>query len=42
VSYLRQRQSAHVVIAAHQLLTRKWWDTERTRYELVVSQYVLD
>jgi len=29
-------------MAAHQLLTHKWWDTERTNYELVVSQYVLD
>ena len=29
-------------MAARQLLTSKWWDTERTNYELVVSQYVLD
>lgn len=29
-------------MAAHQLLTHKWWDTERTNYELVVSQYVID
>ena len=42
VSYLRQRPSSQVVMAAHQLLTHKWWDTERTNYELVVSQYVLD
>lgn len=42
VSYLRQRPSSHVVMAARQLLTNKWWDTERTNYELVVSQYVLD
>ena len=42
VSYLRQRPSSQVVMAARQLLTRKWWDTERANYELVVSQYVLD
>jgi predicted nucleic acid-binding protein len=42
VSYLRQRPSSQVVMAAHQLLTHRWWDTERTNYELVVSQYVLD
>ncbi len=42
VSYLRQRPSSQVVMAARQLLTNKWWDTERTNYELVVSQYVLD
>jgi hypothetical protein len=29
-------------MAARQLLTNKWWDTERTNYELVVSQFVLD
>lgn len=42
VSYLRQRPSSQVVMAARQLLTHKWWYTERTNYELVVSQYVLD
>ena len=42
VSYLRQRPSSQVVMAARQLLTSKWWDTERTNYDLVVSQYVLD
>ena len=42
VSYLRQRPSSQVVMAAHQLLTHKWWNTERTNYDLVVSQYVLD
>ena len=29
-------------MVARQLLTNKWWDTKRTSYELVVSQYVLD
>lgn len=42
VSYLRQRPSSKVVMAARQLLTSRWWDTERTNYQLVVSQYVLD
>jgi predicted nucleic acid-binding protein len=42
VSYLRQRPSSQVVMAARQLLTREWWDTERTNYELVVSQFVVD
>ena len=31
-----------MVAAARQLLTRKWWETERPTYELVTSQYVLD
>ena len=42
VSYLRSRPSAQVVAAARQLLTRKWWETERSNYEMVTSQYVLD
>ena len=42
VSYLRQRPSSEIVMAAHQLLTHRWWNDERTNYELVVSQYVID
>ena len=42
VSFLRARPSAHVVSAARQLLTRRWWERERSKYELVTSQYVLD
>ena len=42
VSYLRQKPSTHVVTAARQLLTHRWWDHERDDYELVVSQYVID
>ena len=42
VSYLRQRPSSQVVIAARQLLTHKWWNNERSNYELVTSQYVID
>lgn len=42
VSYLRQRTSGQVVVAARQVLTRKWWEEERANYELVASQYVID
>lgn len=42
VSFLRSRPSAHVISAARQLLTRRWWDQERGNYELVTSQFVLD
>lgn len=42
VSYLRQKPTKEVVAAAHQLLTHQWWDNERMKYELVVSQYVID
>jgi predicted nucleic acid-binding protein len=42
VSYLRRRPSSQVVLAARQLLTAQWWNDERTKYELVTSQYVID
>jgi hypothetical protein len=42
VSYLRQRPSSQVVMAARQILTHRWWNDERANYELVTSQYVLD
>ncbi len=42
VSYLRQRPSPQVVMAARQLLTHQWWNDERPHYDLVVSQYVID
>ena len=42
VSYLKQRPAAHVVAAARQHLTRRWWDDERSKYQLVTSQYVID
>ena len=42
VSYLRQRPSSQVVMAARQLLTHQWWDEERGNYELVTSEYVVD
>lgn len=42
VSYLRQRPSAQVVTAARQLMTHQWWNDERTKYQLAVSQFVID
>jgi hypothetical protein len=39
---LRQRPSSNVVTAARQVLTQRWWNTERGNYENVISQYVLD
>ncbi len=42
VSYLRQRPSSQIVMAARQLLTHQWWNHERGKYELVTSQYVID
>ena len=42
ISYLRPRPSAQVVMAARQILTHRWWNGERSKYELVASQYVVD
>ena len=42
VSYLRERQASHVVAAARQILTKRWWADERAKYMLVTSQYVID
>jgi hypothetical protein len=42
VSYLRQQPSSQVIVAARQLLTHQWWSLERSKYELVTSQFCLD
>ena len=42
VSYLREREESHVVAAARQILTKRWWSDERRKYTLVTSQYVID
>ncbi len=31
-----------MITAARQLLTHRWWNDERAKYELVISQYVID
>lgn len=41
VSYLTARPSSNIIIAAHQQITREWWDTRRSRFTLYTSQLVL-
>jgi hypothetical protein len=41
-SYLTARPSRDLVTAAHQQITREWWDTRRHTFDLFVSQMVLD
>src|ERR1700681_914731 len=41
VSYLTARPSHDLIRAAHQQLTRDWWDT-RFSFDLYISQFVLD
>ena len=40
VSYLAARQSRDVITEARQVITRRWWENERQKYALVVSEAV--
>jgi hypothetical protein len=40
ISYLCSRPSRDLVVAANQEVTREWWEKERARYDLFVSQFV--
>lgn len=42
VSYLASRPSRDLVLAAHQQVTRDWWELRRNDFALHVSQYVID
>ena len=42
IGYLTARSSDAVIFLARQQLTRQWWNEQRSNYELVVSQLVLD
>jgi hypothetical protein len=42
IGYLTTRAPADVVTAARQELTRQWWATQRSRFQLVTSQVVID
>jgi predicted nucleic acid-binding protein len=42
VSYLTARPSTNIITAAHQLITARWWLHRRARFELLVSELVLE
>jgi hypothetical protein len=42
ISYLTNRPALDVITAGHQATTYKWWEDERSKYELFVSQFVID
>lgn len=42
MSYLTAKPSRDLVMAAHQEITREWWEYRRSIYDLRVSQFVLD
>lgn len=39
-SYLCSRPSRDVIVAAHQELTREWWERDRANYRLCISEFV--
>ncbi|HEX8681006.1 MAG TPA: type II toxin-antitoxin system VapC family toxin [Ardenticatenaceae bacterium] len=41
VSYLTARHSQDLIVAAHQQITREWWQTQRDKFDLFVSQLVI-
>jgi predicted nucleic acid-binding protein len=42
IGYLASRPGSDLVFAANQLLTLQWWNDHRDRFELFVSQAVID
>lgn len=40
LSYLAARASLNPITAGRQMITRRWWETERDKYCLVVSEAV--
>jgi predicted nucleic acid-binding protein len=41
ISYLTARPSRDQIAAAHQQLTRDWWERRRTRFDIYVSELVM-
>ncbi|MCD4784948.1 MAG: type II toxin-antitoxin system VapC family toxin [Candidatus Eremiobacteraeota bacterium] len=41
-SYLISRPSRDLIVAAHQQITRDWWEKRRLDFEIFISQFVLD
>lgn len=42
VSYLTGRPSRDLIVAAHQTVTRDWWERERANYHCLISPAVLE
>jgi predicted nucleic acid-binding protein len=41
-SYLTSRPSRDLIIAGHQQVTREWWEKRRDKFQLYLSQLVID
>lgn len=42
ISYLIAKPSRDLLVAAHQQVTREWWERRRPRFDLFASKLVLD
>lgn len=42
ISYLTARPSRDLLAAAHQQITREWWDNQRSRFEIFISPLVIE
>ena len=41
ISYLSALRNRDLIVAAHQEVTREWWDQRRHSFRLIASQLVL-
>jgi hypothetical protein len=41
-SYVSAWPSRDMIVVAHQIITRNFWDNERQKYDLYISQYVIN
>ena len=41
IGYLTSRSSRDIVTAAHQQITSEWWEDQRAKFDLFISQFVL-
>jgi hypothetical protein len=41
-SYLAARPTRDLIVAAHQEITRQWWLERRNRFDLFISQFVIN
>jgi hypothetical protein len=42
ISYLTARPSRDLVVSAYQQITREWWQSELTKYQCFISDFVID
>lgn len=42
ISYLTSKPSRDLIIAAHQEITRFWWDSERDKFNVFISESVIN